>query len=66
MSNVINLAEHQQAVWLAYVTAANRAQETGRDQDAEIAREKWAAWLTLFVRPESKAVSMDLARGIAT
>ncbi|UNK39359.1 hypothetical protein MNR02_06540 [Shinella sp. H4-D48] len=54
MSNVINLAEHQQAVWMAYVTAAKRAQESGRMEDGIAAGRAWRRWLDLFMTPEQR------------
>jgi hypothetical protein len=54
MNNVINLAEHQQTIWLAYVAAAKRAQETGNMDDGIAAGRAWRRWLDCFMTPEQR------------
>lgn len=61
MSNVINLHDHQSAIWEAYVEAQKRAQVSGSRPDILNARHAWAVWLSLHVSPDQRDASMRLA-----
>ncbi|GAA4169222.1 hypothetical protein GCM10023069_25450 [Shinella granuli] len=39
---------------MAYVTAAKRAQESGRMEDGIAAGRAWRRWLDLFMTPEQR------------
>lgn len=62
MTNIINLHDHQSAIWEAYVDAQKRAQASGNLDDAIAAGRAWRRWLDLFLSEDLRILINGEAR----
>ncbi|KQY20254.1 hypothetical protein [Rhizobium sp. Root483D2] len=59
MSNVVSIQDHQERVWLEYVAAQSRAQQSQSMKDGIAAGRAWRKWLALFMSDDQRSFVGD-------
>lgn len=54
MTKIINIRDHQQLLWDAFVSAQRLAQSTGDVEDGIAAGRAWRRWLDVFMTEEQR------------